>query len=430
MLAALQSIVGPEAVATGDRARAFTVDGMVPACVASPASVDELSRCVAAIGAADGALIACGTGWRLAVGRPPRRYDVALSTRRLQRILSHEAADMTVSVETGVSVAELNALLAESGQHLPVDPPHPERTTIGGLIATDASGPLRLSQGKVRDLLIGVRVVLADGTLVKGGGRVVKNVAGYDLMKLFTGSYGTLGVIVEATFKVRPLPEREATIIVPAATTTVATTTALTLLSAPLAPLSLDVLNGVGARRCGLDGPAVIIGLGGLEEEIAVQAVRVRAHCRDRDVRLCDTAPGSRLRVAVRDWAAVDSHGVGCRLSVLPSRLSELLPRLEEEAGRHGLEPALLAHAGNGIVVLRLGSVDAAHDALPPFADWLRATLRAAGGWAVFDVLPAALKARIDPWGADVPGMELMRRIKQTLDPHGRLSPGRFVGGI
>ena len=247
----LRAIAGTPAVANGDRAHACAVDGLHPRCIVSPATVDELCRCVAAIDAADGALIAFGSGSRLGVGRRPRRYDVALSTRRLQRVLAHEAADMTVSVEAGVTVAELNAVLGEAGQHLPLDPPHPELTTIGGLIATDASGPLRLSHGKVRDLLIGIRVVLADGTLVKGGGRVVKNVAGYDLMKLFTGSYGTLGVIVEATFKVRPLPEHEAVIVVPAATTAEAITTALALLSPGLAPLSVDVLNETGARRCG-----------------------------------------------------------------------------------------------------------------------------------------------------------------------------------
>jgi glycolate oxidase FAD binding subunit len=430
MLAALRSIVGPDAAANGDRTRALAVDGMTPSCVVSPATTDELRRCVAAIAAADGALIPCGTGSRLAVGRPPRRYDVALSTRRLQRVLAHEAADMTVSVEAGVGLAELNALVGEAGQHLPLDPPHPERTTIGGLIATDASGPLRWSQGKVRDLLIGITVVLADGTLVKGGGRVVKNVAGYDLMKLFTGSYGTLAIIVEATFKVRPLPERTATIIVPAATTAAATATALALLSAPLAPLSVDVVNGAAARHCGLDGPAAVVGCGGLEAEITVQAERLRTHCGDREVRLCDMAQGSQLRVALRDWPAGGNDSVGCRLSVLPSRLPEVLPRLEDEARRHGFDLALLSHVGNGVAVLRLDRVDAATEALPQFADGLRATLRAAGGWAVFDLLSTALKARVDPWGADIPGLELMRRIKQTLDPHARLSPGRFVGGI
>ena len=432
MLDRLRTIAGADAAATGDGARALAIDGVAPSYVVAPATLDELRRCVATIADAGGAMIPVGNGSRLAVGRTPRRYDVALSTRHLRRLLEHEAADMTVSVEAGCTLAELNAVLAAAGQHLPLDPPRPERTTIGGLIATDASGPSRLSQGKVRDLLIGITVVLADGTLVKGGGRVVKNVAGYDLMKLFTGSYGTLAIIVAATFKVRPLPACAASIVVPAATTAAAAATALALLSAaPLAPLSVDVVNGAAARRVGLDGPAVIIGCGGLKEEVAVQIERVRAHCGGSDVRVCDGERGSKRHGALRDWPAdaADGDGVlGCRLSALPSQLPEVLPRLEEDAARRGCELALLAHAGNGVAVLRVGGTTAA--ALPALADGMRATLRRAGGWAVFDVVPSGLKDRIDPWGGEAPGIELMRGIKRTLDPHDRLSPGRFVGGI
>ena len=189
-------LLEPGAVVSGDASGAFAVDGRTPQDVAFPATIDEVARCAAAAHAADLAVIPVGNGTQLHIGRPPRRYDLALSTQRLNRILAHEAADMTVTVEAGITLAQLNTALATAGQRLPIDPPHPERTTIGALIATDASGPLRLSQGKVRDLLIGITVVLADGTLVHGGGRVVKNVAGYDLMKLFTGSFGTLGIIV------------------------------------------------------------------------------------------------------------------------------------------------------------------------------------------------------------------------------------------
>lgn len=430
MLAMLRTIAGPDAVVADGATAAFAVDGLSPSCVVSPATVDEVSRCVAAIGEVGAVLIPTGNGSRLAIGLPPRRYDVAVSTRRLRRVLAHEAADMTVSVEAGVTLAELNAVLGRAGQRLPLDPPHPERVTIGGLIASDASGPLRWSQGKVRDLLIGVKAVLADGTVVKGGGRVVKNVAGYDLMKLFTGSFGTLGIIVEATFKVRPVPEREAVIVVPAATTVEALATALALLSAPLAPLSVDLVNGVAARRCGIDGPAVIVGCGGSTEEIAVQVERVRAQFSDCGVCVCDAAEGNRLSLALRDCPAADDFLFGCRLSVLPSKLTEVLPRIEDEAARRGLVPLILSHVGNGVVVLRLSGATATNGSLPPFAEWMRAALRAASGWVVFDALPTALKAQIDPWGTDIPGLELMRGIKRTLDPHDRLSPGRFVGGI
>ncbi len=211
----VRDVLGDGAVAAGDALGAFAVDGQIPQCVAYPETSDALSRCAAALHEAGRAVIPAGNGTHLRLGRPPRAYDVALSTRRMRRVVAHEAADLTVTVEAGCTLAELNDVLASAGQILPLDPPHPERRTVGSIIATDAWGPWRLAHGKVRDLLIGVTVVLASGTVVRGGGRVVKNVAGYDLMKLFTGSFGTLGIVVEATFKVRPRPEHTAVLVVP-----------------------------------------------------------------------------------------------------------------------------------------------------------------------------------------------------------------------
>ena len=184
-------------IATSDQALgAFAIDGLRPECVLFPETVDDLGRCVAAVDQAGMTVMPVGNGTQLGYGNPPQRYDVALSTRRLARVLAHEAADMTVTVEAGATLAAVNAALQPARQLLPLDPPQPEHTTIGAAIAIDASGPLRLSQGKVRDLLIGIKAFLADGTPIKSGGRVVKNVAGYDLMKLFTGSFGTLGTVV------------------------------------------------------------------------------------------------------------------------------------------------------------------------------------------------------------------------------------------
>jgi len=350
---------------------------------------------------------------------------------------------MTVTVEAGISLADLNAALAPAGQRLPLDPPHPERTTVGALIATDACGPLRLSHGKVRDLLIGITGVLADGTLAHGGGRVVKNVAGYDLMKLFTGSFGTLGIIAEATFKLRPVAEHESVFVLPASGTEAAVVLALNVPSAQVAPRYIEAVNAAGAACVGLDGPAVVVGCGGSGEEIAAQ----RLHLEDRvgrdSLRVCGAAEAARLYAVLRDFPAARTlplptrplgtsrhEGLyGCRVSVLPSQLGPLLVHIEEEAVRRNLTAAILSHVGNGVALLRVGA-SSANDMFPPFAEWLQEAIRAAGGWTMFDLLPPALKGRIDPWGAEPPGMALMRGIKRMLDPNECLSPGRFVGGI
>ena len=208
VIACFTDLFGTDAVVVGDAARSYAIDGQAPHCAVFPNTIGDASRCAAAADRAGFATVAVGNGTQLGIGRAPRRYDVALSTQHMHRIVAHEAADMTVTVEAGATVTQLNDALSSAGQWLPLDPPHPDATTIGALIATNASGPLRVSQGTVRDLLIGITIVLADGTAIHGGGRVVKNVAGYDLMKLFTGSFGTLGIIAEATFKIRPRPEQ------------------------------------------------------------------------------------------------------------------------------------------------------------------------------------------------------------------------------
>ncbi len=439
-----RKLIGAASVETGAAVRAFRVDGLTPRFVLFPASVDELSRCAAVANQAGLAVIPVGDGTHLGVGHPPQRYDVALSTRRMRRVIAHEAADMTVTVEAGVTLAMLNDTLAAAGQRLPLDPPHPEHATIGGLIATDASGPLRFSQGKVRDLLIGISVVLADGTVIKGGGRVVKNVAGYDLMKLFTGSFGTLGIIVEATFKVRPCPAHEAVFVIPAPTTAAACARAQEILAAPVAPLYVEVLNRAAAASIGLgpDAAVVVVGCGGSADEVAVQQQRLVEHFGPEAVRVYEGAEGIRLRDALRDFPAIgsllangggklDAEGIcGCKLSLLPTQLADVLQWIEDEAARRAVDTALLAHAGNGIAALRFHLDPVTNGSFAAFAEALRAAVRRADGWVVFDVLPVRLKEHVDPWGTDVPATALMRGIKQTLDPHGRLSPGRFVAGI
>ena len=199
----------PFAAAARDLAarRALAIGGVVPEAVATPATRAALVECVREAGDAGAALVPLGLGAHRDLGHAPARYDLALSTRELAAIVDYAPADMTVTVESGVTLAALDVLLTSHGQWLPLDPPLPARTTVGGLLAADLSGPLRASQGRVRDYVLGIAMVTADGRETRAGGRVVKNVAGYDLMKLMVGSLGTLAVITEATLKVRPRPE-------------------------------------------------------------------------------------------------------------------------------------------------------------------------------------------------------------------------------
>jgi glycolate oxidase FAD binding subunit len=436
-LAPFRAVLPADAIITTDAVRAFSCDGLTPQCVLLPGDVAALGTCLAAANHAGLSVMVVGNGAGLGLGNAPRQYDVAISTRALKRIVAHEAADMTVTVEAGATLAEVNAALAKARQHLPLDPPLPERTTIGALIATDGSGPLRLAHGKVRDMLLGVTVVLADGTTVKGGGRVVKNVAGYDLMKLFAGSFGTLAAIVEATFKVRPCPEQEALFLLPAADTATGLTLARAILAAPVMPLYVEVLNAAASTAIGAsDRALIVVGCGGTAGEIAAQRGRCAELAAPQTMQIYEGIERERRYAALRDWPALwptqpapegQGVGLGAKLSLLPSKLTTVLPQIEQEAAHGNIRCAILSHVGCGIAYVRSDGAEPAR--VIPLADWLRVTVRQAGGWTVFDRIPTPIKAHIDTWG-DVPALALMRGIKQTLDPHRRLSPGRFVGGI
>ena len=422
--------LGADAVRTDGAVWRFACAGVVPSCVVQPRSVDEVSAAVRVARDGGYALVPSGNGTDLHIGLPPRRYDAAVSTRALNHVLAHEAGDMTVTVEAGVTVPALNEVLGSAGQWLPVDPPRAEQLTVGGLIAADRNGPYRFAYGKVRDYLIGLKVVTADGEVVRGGGRVVKNVAGYDLPKLFVGSFGTLGAIVEATFKVRPRPEQERVWVWRAASIDAAIGRALEVMDSSTTPVLLEAINGAAAEAIGVGSEsALIVGCAGNGSEVEAATARLRDMARDGLV-VCDTARAGALLKAVRDFPqAATEDALVARVSVLPAALPALLGRFEAEAAARGLQLELAAHAGNGVAWCQMtGAVDAT--AVELFAEWMRVFTRQSGGWAIFEYLPPFLRGRIDPWGFNERAVSLMARIKQALDPGGVFSPGRFVEGI
>ena len=204
MLDKLRGIVGPPHVLTGVDCGPYVVDGRSPEAVAFPGSKEEVAAVVLAAAEAEMPVTPWGGGTKMGIGAPPQRWGLVLALKRLNRLLEHEPGDLTATVEAGMTLGALQRELGGRGQWLSLDPAHPDEATLGGILSSNAAGPRRHLYGSCRDLLIGVTVVTAAGALVKGGGKVVKNVAGYDLPKLFIGAFGTLGVVVEATVKLRP----------------------------------------------------------------------------------------------------------------------------------------------------------------------------------------------------------------------------------
>lgn len=428
--AALRARLGPDAVLTGEEVWRFAAAGVAPACVVQPADPDGVAAAVRAAAGLGLAVVPAGNGTQLGIGWPPPRYDAALSVRRLARVRAHDAADLTVTVEAGVTLAALDEVLAAAGQWLPIDAPRPEATTVGGLIAADRSGPHRCAYGTVRDLLLGVRAVGADGQVIRGGGQVVKNVAGYDLPKLFTGSYGTLGVLVEATFKVLPRPACEALFEWTAPDLETALARAAALRAGPVLPVLLEAINEPAAESLGLDsGASLVIGCAGSAAHVDEQARRLAA-LSDGAAQRHAPERGAALARALRELSqAADDDGLVARCSVLPSALVPLCAAIERAAAAARTVAELNVHAANGVLWCQLlGAPDGA--TLGAVAAAVRAAARRLGGWAVFEAIPPDLRDQLDPWGFDAPSLALMRRVKHALDPQGLLAPGRFVGRI
>jgi glycolate oxidase FAD binding subunit len=372
---------------------------------------------------------------------PPRSADLLLSTRKLNRIIEYEPADLTVTVESGLVLGELQQRLGVEGQLLALDPPNADRQTIGGVVASNASGPLRLQYGSARDLVIGTRVANTDGALTKAGGRVVKNVAGYDLNKLYTGSLGTLGMIVELSFKLHPLPQRRGAVLASFAELQDVATVVQRIMRSPLGPMSLAVLDPAAADVLAIPDPptgggVLLVQVGGFEQAVERVTKEIADYCRPdgRAAVVADEGEVAKIWSAVRELPdATDANQPVLKVAVPPARSLELLSRMKTALQTSGLEAWLLAYAGTGLVYARFAATDwddPQLDRLATLVREIRAIAVEREGSLVIETGPVGLKQRVDAWGEIGPPLRLMRALKEKLDPTGTLNPGRYVGGI
>jgi glycolate oxidase FAD binding subunit len=406
------------------------VDGVPVARVARPGSVAEAGQVLAAA-AADGLAVAfVGGGSKLGLGNPPERVDLLVSTERLDQVLEHAAGDLVVRVQGGARLADLQAALAPAGQWLALDPPEP-RATVGGVVAANASGPRRLRYGTVRDLIIGITVVLADGTVARAGGKVVKNVAGYDLAKLFCGSLGTLGLVAEATFRLHPLPAAAAVVTLEVDTPQRVGAAVGPLLRSALEPSAVEL----AWPDWQLPGRLTVV-FEGIQPGVEAQA----AACAELLGRVGTAAvagPGETDAaldtLGVRPFEKAD---VGVKVTCPPADLAAVLEDLR--AGPSPWLGPVHAHAGTGVLWVASdfgeGELEASGGRMVPAlagaVTAARERLAALGGSLVLVKAPPELKRAVDAWGPAGDAVGLMRRVKERFDPDRRLSPGRFVGGI
>jgi len=389
------------------------VDGVPPGVVARPADTDQVAEVMRAAAAHRLSVVPRGRGTKMSWGTAPMSADVLLDLSALDQVLDHAAGDLIVAAQAGARLADVQAVVGQGGQRLALDETVPG-TSIGGLLAANTSGPRRVATGTARDLLIGITVVRADGVVARAGGRVVKNVAGYDLGKLMIGSYGTLAVVTDATFRLHPVPATHQWVTVDVDDPARAHEVVQSVVHSQTVPAGVEVgwAEGRGTVSVLLEGRA---------EGVTARTESIRGLLGEGA-----TATGEAPAVgATYPWdpaARGDDRATALKLTFVLSGLADVL------AAVHGSGVTLRGSAGSGV----------AYAAVPPgtpveevraLVDRLRGACSRHDGSTVVVDAPAAVKAAVDVWG-QVPALGLMRRVKDQFDPDHRLAPGRFVGGI
>lgn len=444
----LKEMVGEDHVIRDpDQLKPFAIDGKKPKAMVSAGTIGEISKIVAYANEHSLAVVPMGGGTKMGMGGIPKKADILLSTLRLNRLTDCDCDNLTLSAECGMTLVGVQKRLAHEGRgyFLPLDPPHAERATLGGIVATNSSGPGRLLYGTARDLIIGAKAVFPNGDLVVSGGKTVKNVSGYDLCKLLIGSFGTLGILCEITFKLLPLPEKTATLLLPYAALEEAAGFGRDLLQSQYLPSAIEILNRTAIGK--LKFPVVqegdylvAVGLEGIAEAIDRQVAEMsergkKGGCPGTTV--LDSESHLSFWKALRDFSGglvEDRSGfISFKSNVLTSRCGEVMNRYEKIAKDSGIDCALICHAGNGVLysyVLPGNGFRSKKKPILKLAEEFSSVAVQNQGRLIVEFSPHSLKKELDVWGGQRGDIKIMRQLKREIDPKGILNPGRFVGGI
>ena len=437
--AQLAALIGQNRVVSDSRVSDYSIGPFAPSAVAYPSEIEEVSAVLEWAHRSDIAVYPSGGRTLSHLGNTPNRPGIALDMTRLDRMIDFQPADLTVRVQAGMTVGQLDSALSQNEKCVPLAPPLARRATVGGTLATGIGGPMRSAYGLPRDWLIGISVVGANGTMSKAGGQVVKNVTGYDLNRLYTGSLGTLAVITEATFKITPAPTAWAAIVATFENNQAAVAACRNLLSQPFAPQALHILSPAAARRMqdsnlpGGPGPVAIALIAGRPASVKRRVEDTSSAWRDVATMIdVPEQEAIELAEALADLP-VDPAGppsLCVRLNAPPDALEKLLTLDEQDID--GEVPGVVADAGFGGGRLMWWRDMSSEDPVR-IAERLRqiqSTAGSLGGDAIVETCPPAVRELIDVWGPAPSGMDIMRRIKRQFDPKGLLNPGRFIGGL
>ena len=429
------------AVLTDAQTLSYLIDGQVPGLAVRPTSGQAISDVMAVASEYELSAVPVGGMTRTSLGNPLRSYDLAVDMTTLDQVVSHNPADLTATVQAGIPVSQFQQVLAEHGQFLAIDPPLPDRATIGGTLAVGWCGPMTWQYWSPRDVVIGMKVVQADGTITKSGGQVVKNVSGYDMARMHIGALGTLGVIAEVSFKLTPLPALQSTVMAEFESDQNCLDAALDVFQSNLVPLAITTLHGEAAQRLmhgdATESGALAIRIGGRAKAVQRQIDDVMALCKHHNssnIEVIDDSAAASVWRAIADFGW-DTHApriVGIRASVLPSDIRKTLNAIFDTSGSRQLKPSVTTQTAQGTLQINWYDRDqesSTEQVQATIAHTLRA-VHGGGGTAVVEQAPLAIKATMDVWGDTGSAIEMMRNLKQQYDPERLLNPGRFVGGI
>lgn len=423
---------------------AYDVDGMRPSAAAQPGAASEVAELVKLTVAEKLAVIPVGAQTKLGIGMPPARYDLAIDMTRLDRVISYDPGDLTLSVEAGIPFAKLAATLAEHKQFLPLEVPFHERATIGGTLASGVDSPLRQMYGTARDFVLGMEFVTGDGALAKSGGRVVKNVSGYDLHKLMLGAIGSLGIMTRVNFKTFPLPAETRGWLAGFTRAEDAFAFANTIRKSPLALQTLEVFDMPAAAILDAQIPVaptewnVAISAAGNElvlERIAGDLQNLSRNANAAAFHALDSSAVASLLTANREFPALTANKftdcVIARVTMLPTQMAETVQLLKSVVAERGLPCAVLAR-GVGVIYFALLPTERDATTMERVTQCAREIVSVAGKNNRGMILrsPLELKQEMSVWGPPGEDFPLMQRVKQAFDPHGIFAPGRFVGGL
>jgi glycolate oxidase FAD binding subunit len=443
----IANILGGERVRTDMETRSrYAIGELTPAEVVTPANAAEVAEIVKHAASERRAIVASGARTKLEMGAPPTKYDIALDMSQMNRIVAYDPGDLTLSVEPGVTLASLAQTLAQHGQMLPLNTPWAEHATIGGTIASGIDAPERQLYGTPRDYLLGAEFVTGDGVLAKSGGRVVKNVTGYDMHKLLIGSFGTLGIITKLNFKTFPLPQNVRGFLAGFESLDGALEMRHAIARSALLPITLEIIGPGAAELLGgtafkRDEWTIAVGCAGSERVLVRHENELRqvaSACGAKTVQTINqslSATWSQIREFVPTALADSPAAAILKIGVLPTKLAEMWRLMHEVADQIHLASVIRGVGVAYVAVLSDGAPEAAKSdeakrRIVAFTRGAQAAAAKLGGYVTVPWAPAAWKRELAVWGPPPSDLAEMRKVKAALDPQNILSPGRFVGGI